>query len=430
MRQCRLFAVTLAAALIVVYDLCLAQEPSLAGRAEPSAMVEISSVLVSPASATRLSLPFTYLGAFTRRGKFRDHSAAGSLKESLEDAPGREDLVRSAPPWMFHGDERTVQDVDPAILHKTRTAGKPHAGLASLFNPVVESAYGGPIVLHKPTYVTADTRHRLIVTDAGDHSVHVLTASGRDSFRIVAGKEYRLKAPAGVAADAAGNIYIADSEAGVVLVYDERGNFVKRIGTSHGENLFSRPTSLAIDQSHGWIYVADTPRDVVEVMSLEGRIVRHLGGRRSPDGLSFHHPSAIAVEQNGVAVLDSNGLRVTLLNSEGKLTARFSLGRYLDSGNEMNDIALDRQGNLYVTSLNTCVVVEVNRRGELLGLLGRPGSKPGEFMWPAGVWLDLSGTMYVADSVNGRVQVFQVPQTPLSTNGGGGFETEAEANSR
>jgi len=51
--------------------------------------------------------------------------------------------------------------------------------------------------------------------------------------------------------------------------------------------------------------------------------------------------------------------------------------------------------------------------GMPLGTFGQPGNRVGEFRAPRGLWVDGSNRIYVSDTENARVQVFQVsvPET-------------------
>jgi DNA-binding beta-propeller fold protein YncE len=71
---------------------------------------------------------------------------------------------------------------------------------------------------------------------------------------------------------------------------------------------------------------------------------------------------------------------------------------------------VDRTGNIYVSSTRDSQIVIYRRDGHLLGSFGRPGMEIGEFSAPAGLWIDGTNRLYVGDTNNGRVQVFQLSQ--------------------
>jgi len=48
-----------------------------------------------------------------------------------------------------------------------------------------------------------------------------------------------------------------------------------------------------------------------------------------------------------------------------------------------------------------------NEKGKLLLYIGSFGSAPGHFILPAGMYIDKNDKIYVVDSINGRVEVFQ-----------------------
>ena len=150
--------------------------------------------------------------------------------------------------------------------------------LAALRDNIVTLVYGRERILLAPHHVTVDSRGRILIVDPDLHAVHVL--GGHDSFRIAGGPHRRLLLPNGVAVDADDNIYIADSERGLVLVYAPDGKFLRYIGKRGDESLFHYPTAIAIDRGSGRLFLLDSPRHLLLVLDLEGNILKRVGRPR------------------------------------------------------------------------------------------------------------------------------------------------------
>lgn len=150
---------------------------------------------------------------------------------------------------------------------------------------VVTFVYGRERILQAPHRVMVDSRGRILMVDPDIRAVHVL--GGGNSFRIEGGPRRRLRMPNGSAVDAADNIYIADSERGLVLVYAPDGTFLRYIGKCGDESLFYSPTAIAIDRNSGILFLLDTPRHVLFVLDLAGNILKRIGA--SPSWIRQSH---------------------------------------------------------------------------------------------------------------------------------------------
>ena len=350
-----------------------------------------------------------YGGTFAATGKFRGTSKWDRFRESMASNPRCDQpICGGAPPWMVGSSERAVADFVP-FAHGVSVA-VPQSRFSGLRDPVVTFAYGGAAVLRSPRYVTTDSKHRLIVSDPEIYSVHVLDPQGKTSFRIQGGKGNRLQRPAGVAVDAADNIYVADAERGMVLVYDEYGRFVRYVGMFHGENMYQQPAGIAIDREARRLYLADSPRNLVLILDLEGTPISTIGKRRNGTGLvELQNPTEIALGRDEIDVLDGNGHRVLRLTRDGKPLGSFYIGGSYDrKADTENGLALDAEGNVYVSSASGSVITMYSREGKPIHSFGHPGVRKGEFRQPKGIWVDAKNQMYVADSLNDRVQVFQI----------------------
>ena len=239
-----------------------------------------------------------------------------------------------------------------------------------------------------------------------------------NSFRIAGGPRRRLLLPNGIAVDAADNIYIADSEGGFVLVYAPDGKFLRYIGKRGNESLFHYPTAIAIDRNSGRLFLLDTPRHLLFVLDLEGNILKRIGrprpnaiGRVSGEAIpmDLDYPTEIAIGNNEVVVLDSANSRIHVMDMQCKPVVQFNI-RAVPGPPVTGEVGLgvDLTGNIYVSN-NTDPHIRIYARdGTLLGSFGRNGIEVGEFNSPAGLFVDGGNRLYVADTNNSRVQVFQL----------------------
>ena len=73
---------------------------------------------------------------------------------------------------------------------------------------------------------------------------------------------------------------------------------------------------------------------------------------------------------------------------------------------------MDGSGRVYVADSGNDRVQVFDADGAFLGNLGSQGGEAGQFMFPHGIAVDGSGRVYVADTSNHRVQVFSVAEGP------------------
>ena len=352
-----------------------------------------------------------YLGTFCANAKYKKSSKFTRALEALRSTSRStlvlgEDAARQTvvPWWMILPARRVVEDFE-APAHTTKIA-QPNSNLTSIRDALVTLAYGRARVMGAPHQVTTDSMLRVIISDPDLRAVHVFDPKGKTSFSILGDQGRRLRLPAGVAVDAEDNIYIADSERGMVLVYDKHGQFVRYIGNFHGENMYERPTGIAIDRKAGRLYLADTPRNLVFILDLQGNVLKRVGKDRNGNGSGeFVSPTQIAVSDHGIVVLEAEQSRIQVLNFEGN---RCGCYRVVVGVDRDNGLAVDRDGNIYISYAARSSISMYKPDGMPMGTFGQSGSRIGEFLAPGELWVDSSNRIYVADVVNARVQVFQV----------------------
>lgn len=363
--------------------------------------------------------PFVYVGAYAPDGKFHGHSGDASPAKQGEswqlDRPASSGMRPNEVPGFvdLHPLERVVEDYEPPA-HATKPV---HARslLANLRDHLVTFAYGRERALSAPRHVTVDSRGRTIVSDPGLGVVHVL--DGKNSFRIPAGPNRRLRAPMGVAVDADDNIYVADPERGLVVVFDPSGGFLHNIGKIGDESLFHGPTAIAIDRVAGQMYLLDTPRGMLFVLDLQGNVLQRVGKTRGlgigrfggvSTAMDLDEPSAIAIGQDRLAVLDYAGSRIRVMNLTFDTLTEFNI-RPVTGREAKPEIALgfDSARNLYVSNVYDSTVRIYDQGGHLVSSFGHTGTGIGEFSQPSGLWIDAADRIYVADTNNRRIQVFE-----------------------
>jgi sugar lactone lactonase YvrE len=178
-----------------------------------------------------------------------------------------------------------------------------------------------------------------------------------------------------------------------------------------GVNFYELPTGIAIDREAGRVLVADTPRNLIFILDLQGTVLKRLGKNRGigTSTVEFDHPTWIAMNKQEIAILDAGGARLQILDADYNLVRRFGVlearAPQIPSG---GGLALDGDGNIYVSDVFRSIIRIYDRKGHLQASIGQKGCRAGEFNSPTGLWIDQGNRLYVADADNDRVQLFQV----------------------
>lgn len=241
------------------------------------------------------------------------------------------------------------------------------------------------------------------------------------------GREARFDFPEGIAADAAGNVFVADTQNSVLRRIDSAGTVTTfagaagNVGNADGAGAaarFAYPQGLAVG-GDGNIYVADTGNSTIRQVSPSG-VVTTLAGSPgvigSADGTNgaarFSLPGAVAVDAAGVLYVTDTGnstiRRVAPVATNWVVTTL--AGSPTLSGNQDGTnhnahfskpwgIAVDTNRNLYVADTGNGALRKLTASGTnwVATTLVKAGA-------PGGLTLDPAGNLYVADSGNNVIR--------------------------
>lgn len=255
-----------------------------------------------------------------------------------------------------------------------------------------------------PMAVCTDGGSRVFIADSNAQLVHVFDLKTRRYARWAPGpKEQRLAQPVALAYDPAGRLLVSDSVGGCVVVFNMSGAVEARLG----EGVLSRPCGLVVDRVGGRIIVADAAAHQIAMLSMTGDLLATMGQRGTAPG-EFNFPTNVALDRNGrLYVSDSMNFRVQVFGPN--LEPLRQIGRKGDMPgyfSQPKGIALDAEDHLYVVDANFEAVQIFDTEGQLLMTFGGEGHGPGEFWLPAGIHIDATGRIWIADSYNARIQAF------------------------
>ncbi len=251
----------------------------------------------------------------------------------------------------------------------------------------------------------ADMSNNLIRKVNPDGSVSTLAGlAGTPGSADGTGSSARFNQPSGIALDSAGNLYVADRQNSTIRKLSPTGAVTTLAGQagnggSHDGPLqnaqFSKPEGIAVDAA-GKVYIADTGNSTIRVIDPAGVVWTLAGLAGSPgsdDGLGssarFYHPRGIAVDSlgdvyvtdvmNTIRRIDPMGLVTTLAGMAGVQGSADGTGNSARFKSPQG-LAVDSEGNVYVADSFNETVRKVNAGGAvttLAGLAGNSGSSNG-----------------------------------------------------
>jgi DNA-binding beta-propeller fold protein YncE len=273
----------------------------------------------------------------------------------------------------------------------------------------------------RPHGVVADRKGNIFVSDTQALKVFKMDFERKRFTTIGESGIRQVKVPVGLAVDNdKGYLFVADLGSKTVMVYDkESEGFKFAIGQEPGT--FSRPTSVALDTKTQRVYVSDTKLHMVRVFDYDGKLLFSIGkGERSDADDGFNVPSSVVVGKNGnLYVSDMFNRYIKVFTPDGRFIKKIGQGVGSGFGNfsKLIGMAIDTEGHLYGLDVdfgNVQIFDEQNNR--LLTYVAKSGRQLGEFMLPTTIFIDERDRIYVTDTFNYRVQVFQY----LGSKGGSG----------
>lgn len=230
----------------------------------------------------------------------------------------------------------------------------------------------------------------------------------------------RIVEPMGLAvSDDGQRLYVSDFARLAVFVFDFAQKTFTKIGE---EERLARPVGLALDAQEQ-LYVVEQEKKGVSVFNRQGKRVRFIThpSIERPTGITLDRDrgkvyladtSHTKSEQHTVKIFNMSGeLLGTIGGEKGEGPGQFLFPTYL---------AVDGKGNLYVTDTLNSRVQMFDGDGKYVKSFGQRGNAWGMFDKPKGVALDSFGNVYVADSGWSNVQIFNQKGQVLLFFGGRG----------
>ncbi len=330
----------------------------------------------------------------------------------------------------------------------------------------------GPAIsaeLWNPQGLALDTAGNLYIADSVaqvirrvDTTGNITTVAGNPAIKSLGdggpATSASLNAPTGVAVDAAGNLYIADSQNNRVRRVDAVTNHITTVaGTGAATanlgdgNLataasLNNPTGVAIDTS-GNLFIADQYNNRIRRVDAGTGVITTVAGGgiagSGTDGLgdggpatnaTLNRPSSIAFDAPGNLYIADTLNHLVREVSGGTISVVAGNGTpaYSEDGieavqaslNAPAGIRVDGGGNLYIADSNNSLIRKVNSSGIISTLAGQPNqfgfnsnnvlASNAQLNNPTDIAIDPSGTLYVADQGNSMVRKIAPGPSALS----------------
>jgi sugar lactone lactonase YvrE len=232
---------------------------------------------------------------------------------------------------------------------------------------------------------------------------------------------WQLGEPYGLATDSKGNLYVADQKVGAIFIFNTETRDLELIkNKTHGH--FVRIIGLAMDDNDR-LFVSDPALSHVLVFNAEHKTEEVITeGLVSPGGLAIDVENRLLyvadVEQDQILVYDADSFKLKRrIGTGGQKHALTTPGDFA----RPSGMAVDREGNLYVAdTLNNRIEI-FDGDGKFIRTFGKAGDGPGYFARPKGVAIDSDNHIWVVDGMQDRIQVFDQEAQLLISFGGHGL---------
>jgi hypothetical protein len=329
------------------------------------------------------------------------------------------------------------------------------AGITGLAN-----GQGTIALFNTPSSIAVDSGGNVYITDSGNATVRKMSPKGdvttfAGSPGIMGtqdgtGSAAQFGFLVGLAVDTSGNVYVSDAyyntirkitPTGVVTTLaGSAGVTGYANGTGHAAQ-FNEPADIGVD-GNGNVYVADSGNQVIRKVTAAG-VVTTLAGTPGISGSAngtgaeaeFNSPDGLTADLAGNAYVADNSNTIRKVTPAGVVSTIAGIPGVTGSSDGVGSaatfdqpagMAVDASGNLFVADSVNDTIREITPAGvvtTLAGRVGMPGSSDGTgtaalFNQPLGVTVDAGGNLFVADTYNDTIRKGAAAPAGMSPTGG------------
>jgi uncharacterized protein (TIGR03437 family) len=293
-----------------------------------------------------------------------------------------------------------------------------------------DSAAATSAELYLPSGVVVDSSGTLYIADTANYVIRkvagttITTYAGNNSLGWGGTGDHgpatsaQLDTPTGLALDAAGNLYIADSGNNVIRIVAKSNGYITTLST--GSFILKSPKGVAVDAA-GNVYIADTNNSRILKVTTVGSITKTttVAGNStigsSGDGgpatsAQLNYPYGVAVDAAGdIYITDTNNQRVRMVSAAtGIITTVAGTGRsgYVGDGGSASSaqlsfprgVMVDASGNIYVSDVQNNVIRLLTPAPPAIGGVVTASAFGGFKSIAPGTWIEIYGSNLAADS--------------------------------
>lgn len=271
------------------------------------------------------------------------------------------------------------------------------------FPGIIGALAGAEVRLAKPVAI-GGFGNNIYVADGGTRTLYRYNPIGRGFYELKDAGSLMVGDASQIYAAADNSFYVVDPFGNQVIQFDQNGNTIRAY--QNFKNV-PQPVAVSVDHKTNQVHIADGTHGYVVVFNKIGQALFATGSRGDDQG-QFRMITAMTQGPDGMYIADRLRGDVQVLSNEGKYLYSFAKKEITFP----TAMVVDKYNRVFVADSHDNTI-KVFKKGKMLEKVGGTGVGPGQFRNVTDMWLSDSDLLYVADSLNSRLQVFRVKPESL-----------------